>query len=172
MRVGTRVQRYEVVGTRVSNCEQIIEHHGPQGTVIAYDDPDEGCEREGRRATTTIRWDDGRLEAIRADDEHADWCLDDVTPRLFVNVYLWDRSYGGPEEGGWWFDTYAPDPDHCTRHATEAEAEAWSESMLDWCQAQNAERHDPYSSISDGHYVVRLEAWPPQEEPACRPHYC
>lgn len=22
---------------------------------------------------------------------------------LFVNVYLVDRAYGGPEEGGWWY---------------------------------------------------------------------
>ena len=22
----------------------------------------------------------------------------------FVNIYLVNRSYGGPEEGGWWYD--------------------------------------------------------------------
>lgn len=26
----------------------------------------------------------------------------------FVNVYEVGRSYGGPEEGGWWFDTGCP----------------------------------------------------------------
>jgi len=26
----------------------------------------------------------------------------------FVNVYLRERLYGGPEEGGWWFDAGTP----------------------------------------------------------------
>lgn len=29
-------------------------------------------------------------------------------PRWFVNVYALDRLYGGPEEGGWWFDCGEP----------------------------------------------------------------
>jgi hypothetical protein len=28
--------------------------------------------------------------------------------RLFVNVYLVSRVYGGPEEGGWWYDSGEP----------------------------------------------------------------
>ena len=24
--------------------------------------------------------------------------------KIYVNVYLIDLAYGGPEEGGWWFD--------------------------------------------------------------------
>lgn len=27
---------------------------------------------------------------------------------LYVNVYEVGRAYGGPEEGGWWFDTGSP----------------------------------------------------------------
>ena len=27
---------------------------------------------------------------------------------MFVNVYEVSREYGGPEEGGWWFDTGQP----------------------------------------------------------------
>lgn len=26
----------------------------------------------------------------------------------YVNVYSMSREYGGPEEGGWWFDTWEP----------------------------------------------------------------
>jgi hypothetical protein len=29
---------------------------------------------------------------------------DGLTPAYFVGVYEVSRSYGGPEEGGWWFD--------------------------------------------------------------------
>ena len=28
--------------------------------------------------------------------------------RFYVNVYLLNRQYGGPEEGGWWYDTGEP----------------------------------------------------------------
>lgn len=28
--------------------------------------------------------------------------------RLYVNIYAVSRAYGGPEEGGWWFDTGEP----------------------------------------------------------------
>lgn len=28
--------------------------------------------------------------------------------RLFVNIYSAGRAYGGPEEGGWWFDVGTP----------------------------------------------------------------
>lgn len=31
-----------------------------------------------------------------------------MSGRLFVNVYALDRLYGGPEEGGWWFDCGEP----------------------------------------------------------------
>lgn len=27
---------------------------------------------------------------------------------LYANAYLTDRLYGGPEEGGWWYDTGEP----------------------------------------------------------------
>lgn len=26
----------------------------------------------------------------------------------FINVYRVERAYGGPEEGGWWYDDYTP----------------------------------------------------------------
>lgn len=30
------------------------------------------------------------------------------TRLLYVNAYLVTRQYGGPEEGGWWYDTGTP----------------------------------------------------------------
>ena len=29
-----------------------------------------------------------------------------------VAIFFVDRAYGGPEEGGWWFDTGEPDNDY------------------------------------------------------------
>lgn len=31
-----------------------------------------------------------------------------VRRTLWLNVYHLDRHYGGPEEGGWWYDTWTP----------------------------------------------------------------
>ena len=61
--------------------------------------------------------------------------------------------------------------EHSTQRPTPEAAEAWLEHMLDWCQEQNAERHHPNSVLSEGHYVARLEAWPPEAQPAFRPAY-
>lgn len=31
-----------------------------------------------------------------------------MSDRLYVNIYDHGRAYGGPEEGGWWFDVGTP----------------------------------------------------------------
>ena len=32
-----------------------------------------------------------------------------MKPKVFyLTAYIKDRVYGGPEEGGWWYDTYTP----------------------------------------------------------------
>lgn len=46
----------------------------------------------------------------------------------YINIYRLDRHYGGPEEGGWWYDSGTPEgslvlPDDATEEdATEAVA--------------------------------------------------
>ncbi len=86
----------------------------------------------------------------------------------YVNVYLIDRAYGGPEEGGWWYDTgtairstqIAPNDD-----IVLAEAEAW-------CAEENAHRRSDVSSVlSEGRYVVYVEDQPAADYPAVTPHY-
>jgi len=37
--------------------------------------------------------------------QHRAACL---SPRKYVNAYLVSREYGGPEEGGWWYDVGTP----------------------------------------------------------------
>ncbi len=165
MRPGTRVQRYTIDRCDARTGDELHTPEGPFGTVIEYD------AARPYLPKIVIRWDTGRLETIEVGDEEPDRCLDDVTPRLFVNVYLWDRCYGGPEEGGWYFNAYAPQEEHSSEHATEAAAQAWLEKQLEWAQQENAERHHPNSVLSEGHYVVRLEAWPAEAQPAYRPCY-
>ena len=157
MKIGTRVRAYEAWG-----------HDGPQwrdsiiGTVIERvicpDDTESTLHY-------VVRWDNGKLENTMS--------IEDVTPCLFVNVYLHDRAYGGGEEGGWWYDTYAPEEEQCCVFNTEDEAEAHVEVAQAWCDEENACRRSDISSVlSEGRYVVRLEAFPAEHIPERRPHYC
>ena len=43
-------------------------------------------------------------------DSHPEYCLEYDEFRRFqhINVYANDRLYGGPEEGGWWYNVWEP----------------------------------------------------------------
>jgi len=57
---------------------------------------------------------------------------------FFANIYERGQSYGGPEEGGWWVDTY--EPRASVPCATEAEAEAVLEALRagEWADDEDA----------------------------------
>jgi len=179
MRIGSRVaiSHQNEDGT----WERFLVCHAPKlGTVIAVNI---GCDMDGYDSieSLTIRWDDGRIEnrKMEGEDEKGNWELADFTPQLYANLYLHDREYGGPEEGGWWYDTYTPgdgdwmnDPPPYGHFSTVAEAEDAMEALEAWCEEENKHRRSPSSMASEGHFVARLESWPAEPMPARRPHYC
>jgi len=128
----------------------------------------------------TVRWTTGKITVHRQfdpDREPADGDtlpideLADVTPLQYLNVYLHDLAWGGPEEGGWWYDTYEPVEDESELvHVTEGQDKLADKAA--WCERENANRRAPSSVASEGHYLVRLEAWPAEAEPMARPRYC
>lgn len=137
---------------------------GPVGTVFEV-----GMAEDGERlAYVCVRWDNGKLEKLSDEDA---WELEDVTPCLFVNVYMWDRVYGGPEEGGWFYNVYDPEDDECAVYESEEEAMAAYDAKVEWAKEENGTRRHPSSVCSEGHFVVRLESWPAEHSPASRPHY-
>lgn len=85
-------------------------------------------------------------------------------PGLFwVAAYLEDRVYGGPEEGGWYFDrgTLVTDPEvYGTLQAfpaglpTREAAAAHAERMREGLAALNEGRCPTWSVLSTGIYVV------------------
>lgn len=94
-----------------------------------------------------------------------------------VAIYEVDRAYGGPEEGGWWFDT-GEIVQRCRIRQFRDEEEAFA-----CCRRINRLLHhlrethpQPYglSSVcySGGHYAAEVhEGLPPARYPEERPFY-
>lgn len=119
-----------------------------------------------------------------------------VAPFWTVAIYLVDRAYGGPEEGGWWYTTgervdhliegVNPNSlltvltgkgtiykDNDEQTAAEQEAHAYAALLQDQLTATvNRGRRDLNSVISDGIYCAEAHpGHPPAFYPATRPHY-
>jgi hypothetical protein len=97
----------------------------------------------------------------------------DPRRRYSVAVYQEDMAYGGPEEGGWWYDAgeltdypvrYFRGEEAAYRHARRLNH--WLHRLI------NRHRREYSSVISDGRLVAEVHAnHPPGHYPAQRPHY-
>ena len=98
-----------------------------------------------------------------------------------VNIYLEDRAYGGPEEGGWWYNYVTPDEKMCEEmwkgrdETTLAFVNRVNEKhgeMVAWCDEQNKQRRSDIGSvISEGRYVSMIESQEAVSQPEETPHY-
>jgi hypothetical protein len=102
-----------------------------------------------------------------------------------VAVYLIDKAYGGPEEGGWWYeagvriDTLPVDnkpldlaiPAIFTEREFASEVAKHRNDLLD--EHFNRHRRSDISSVlSEGRYVARVcTGYPEAHFPAVKPHY-
>lgn len=100
----------------------------------------------------------------------------------YLNVYLTDRAYGGPEEGGWWYDygipaTDLPDVAVCYGPYTRSEEDQESmrirrEVIQMYLDKHNSERRSDLNSVlSEGRYIVCREGHVAQHWPKERPCY-
>ena len=101
-----------------------------------------------------------------------------------VALYFRQRYYGGPEEGGWWYDqdTLVPADDSLMSDWVTKCATVWLNEDLAYETARelnlelehqvNRARPSLYSVLSQGIYVACVyPGWPPVQDPATRPHY-
>ena len=97
-----------------------------------------------------------------------------------VAVYMVDRVYGGPEEGGWYYTAGLPDTDMAqfTRlfKGQGEEAPAAARRYRDRLAKRlvdklNVGRRDIGSVLSEGQYMACLEEGYPAAFPQERPHY-
>lgn len=96
---------------------------------------------------------------------------------VYVNVYELDRAYGGPEEGGWWYDIGTFEAGMSLTLPGTADAAVVRQLadllllLLD--ASAQAEGTPPvgYSNYRGGRYGVRVEDSPGRDWPASTPRY-
>ena len=88
-----------------------------------------------------------------------------------LNEYLANRAYGGPEEGGWWYDTGRFVACHGA-FGTVDEATAARDAKANWLAGPPAGPARPGSSVlCTGWPVLRIEPHAGRDFPATRPRY-
>lgn len=93
--------------------------------------------------------------------------------QVYVAVFLEDRAYGGPEEGGWWYDTGDLVRTVWQGPASQAEAaEVYAERLNKKLETTLNHGRRPISSVlSEGRYRALVCNEPPASWPEQRPHY-
>ena len=87
-----------------------------------------------------------------------------------LNEYLANRAYGGPEEGGWWYDTGRFVACHGA-FGTVDEATAARDAKANWLADRRQGLHPPDSVLCTGWPVLRIEPHAGRDFPATRPRY-
>jgi hypothetical protein len=128
------------------------------------------------------------FQCVAEDREHAleqcrnaypDAEIGSATVVMFsVGVYLIDRAYGGPEEGGWWYDCgQLVDPTEPllapTYHTLSVDAVAKALQVnIELDKTLNKGRRPISSVLSEGQFAALVHVGhPPQNYPTTRPHY-
>jgi hypothetical protein len=93
-----------------------------------------------------------------------------------VNAYAVDRVYGGPEEGGWWYDTGTFLGGRAVLQGDDEEAyETTIEAAKKYLHERFAHEYEGnrsrYSVIGEENFEVYVEDEPGADFPQERPHY-
>lgn len=161
--------------------DRMIEEHanGPAPVDIFAEEQLEIARLRAEKAELMEDFDNNIVEIERL---HAEIYRLQSLPRFWtVAVYLVDRAYGGPEEGGWYYDCgerqdtidgvdhtvllqVAFDEETAYRYAEMAQ------EKLD--QTVNVGRPPISSVLSDGRYHAEVHrGYPPKHYPEETPHY-
>ena len=86
----------------------------------------------------------------------------------FVGFYLVDRRYGGPEEGGWWYDWHT----HLLSIPVKLLLGVSDNALRLFLADQfDLNEYDNGSVLGDGEIHQMNEAYPAEHESTERPHY-
>lgn len=101
-------------------------------------------------------------QAMDYSEQILDLIYGDHPVEFFLNTYIQDRAYGGPEEGGWWYNTWSISPDHPPLKFSSYQ-EALTEQVVRQPDLDklNAERNSDINSVnSDGRYIFEVDIVP------------
>ena len=98
---------------------------------------------------------------------------------LYVTVYSVERRYGGPEEGGWWYDAYYVQPEGYDGNGDSFGSVSFPVNSQEEAEIKKSELEKQYpfdknelSSVRGrGTYVVMIEDYKGEHETKGRPHY-
>jgi hypothetical protein len=91
-----------------------------------------------------------------------------------VAIYLVDKCYGGPEEGGWYYISGEPSDEHCQYtkgFVNESDACTYCIELDAICRDLNKGRPSISSVISQGKYSAEVREGQPKSYPTERPIY-
>jgi len=77
--------------------------------------------------------------------------------RYSVTVYLVNMAYGGPEDGGWWYDTGHPSQDHenlLKRFHNRKQAAKYAAKLREILREENAKRPDYTCGVFEPHICI------------------
>lgn len=85
---------------------------------------------------------------------------------VFVNAYEVTRRYGGPEEGGWWYNNFDCIETYPTRYKNSKQIKEFLEK-----EYKDVEYGDIYSVLGGAALSVNIEDKPAESETRETPHY-
>lgn len=94
--------------------------------------------------------------------------------QVYLNLVIMDRAYGGPEEGGWWYNTYTPVVSLPLPVVTPEQQDlvvVFYNAMEKLVEELNRGRRPIDSVLSQGVYTFFLSKRPAENEPKTPPHY-
>lgn len=89
----------------------------------------------------------------------------------YVNVYLVERVYGGPEEGGWDYDYGKPILTSGPWSVDDERFEAARDALETWAEVANSDKAAPWSVFAEPLYRIYVERHPAQTFPEETPYY-
>ena len=98
-------------------------------------------------------------------------CEHPITEMFYLNEYDTNRQYGGPEEGGWWYNVGTFVKCHGSFASLEA-AQVAKSHKKEWLDAMHRDqRHSPGSVLCSGWTQLIVEEFPGWDYPENTPHY-
>lgn len=91
-------------------------------------------------------------------------------PRYYVNEYMVNQSYGGPEEGGWWYDVGTFVRCHAATQTLRA-AQIARDTLEGYVAEENEGRYPLHSVLCSGVCRIYVEDYPGEDFPNVIPVY-